>query len=113
VLPHALSGNIDDFYQDEIKLRETFSYPPFSALIKMSVTGEKKAVEHEIALIAERFEAYDLHVYPASIRAGSNRETRHALLRLQRGAWPEAKLVESLRGLPPYVVVDVDPENLL
>ncbi len=35
LLTSALGGNISQFYQAEIKERETFSYPPFSRLVKL------------------------------------------------------------------------------
>ncbi|MFA6897796.1 MAG: hypothetical protein WC250_00085, partial [Candidatus Paceibacterota bacterium] len=39
---YALSGNTIDFYKDEIEVRQSFNYPPFTVLIKLSLRGTKE-----------------------------------------------------------------------
>ena len=113
VLEYAATGNISEFYRNEIALREEFGYPPFSVLIKMSVMGTPARVQKEMEYLKTVFEDDEIHVYPAALTAQKGHEIRHALLRIPHKEWPSDEIVQKLRQLPPHIAVDIDPENLL
>lgn len=108
ILTNALRGNISDFYKEELKSREQFGYPPYAKLIKLSVEGGPNVVETGIKEIEEIFE---LSGKSHMVHLGRNRYAIHGFLRLP--SWPDTKIVERLKQLPPTVSVNVDPPNIL
>jgi len=109
----ALSGNIGEFYRNEIALRKEFEYPPFSVLIKISIMGTPARVSKEMEEVEKLFEEFEINMYPAAFEVGGGKEVRHALLRVPKDEWPDKEIIQKLRQLPPHFAIDVDPENLL
>ena len=92
ILGWVTSGNIIDFYNSEIALRDSFAYPPFSIFIK--IIGEK--------IPAELFLKWQPEQYKNSL-----------IIRLKRESWPDKELSYQLSLLPPQFMVKVDPETIL
>ncbi|CAM0117119.1 primosomal protein N' [Rhabdochlamydiaceae symbiont of Dictyostelium giganteum] len=46
---HAVKQDYEAFYQEEIKIRKTFKYPPFCHLIKLVFTGEDEKLTEKYA----------------------------------------------------------------
>ena len=92
ILTWAASGNIIDFYQDEIQARQEFLYPPFSIFIKITGQGDLKTT----------FKKWQPDILKDSI-----------IIRSPREDWPDAELVEKLALLGPQFMVKVDPETIL
>ncbi len=109
----ALKGNIGDFYRAEIADRKSFSYPPFCLFIKVTAEGRGAALEEAVKSAAERLSEWNPRVYE-SVTPGIRGATRvHILLKVDPGAWPEEKLLQTLRSLSPAFSIKVDPESLL
>lgn len=111
VLTHASHGSLELFYDEEISLREMLSYPPFATFVLLSYAGDKAAIdtiETEVKRLTSAF-ACDYYTNPTS-RDG--KLLRHALFRLTD---PKAKLtcIETLKLLPPYVRVEIDPDRIV
>lgn len=113
ILQHVCSGNIQNFMSKEIALRKQYAYPPFAVFIKLSIAGTPARIEKEMETLAEYLEPYVLHAYGDVFSIGRGKSTRHALLRVPGGAWPDEHLRKKLLALPPHVAVNVNPENLL
>ncbi|HYF10535.1 MAG TPA: primosomal protein N' [Candidatus Paceibacterota bacterium] len=113
VVTHAASGNIADFYQEELGRRKMFHYPPFSLLVKISCEGKKEAVGAQMDFLKESLKDLDPLVFPAYVATAAGRYQLHALLSLPRETWPDPRVVERLRALPPAFKVNVEPENSL
>lgn len=119
VFGYAERGNLLDFYREEIRDREQFDYPPFTVLIKISLSGSERAkVEHAMRALAEQLSAYEVSVYPAFIPLARGFYTMHALIKIGRQRWvsaagPEIALVEKLRALPQVFRIAVDPDSVL
>lgn len=64
-IQHAASHNFENFYADEIAVREMFGYPPFSQMGKISLSGpnEKQALE-----AAEQFRFELIRQLPGSFQ---------------------------------------------
>lgn len=92
VLGWAASGNIIDFYNNEIRDREVLLYPPFSIFIK--IIGEK--------IPEERFLKWQPERYKDSL-----------IIRVKRESWPDQELSKELALLGPQFIVKVDPETIL
>lgn len=107
------TGNLLDFYKQELHDRQTFDYPPYTVLIKVTLSGEKRSIENSMTKFAEAFKEYDVSVYPAFIPFARGYYTMHALIKIGHARWVEQKLYEKLRSLPPNFSISVDPENIL
>jgi len=112
VLLYALNGNVIDFYREEIENRKKFHYPPFSVLIKLTALGTSMQITKEIKKLEALFKDYALHIYSPLTKVAKVGFAMHALLRVKRSVWPDKKLLNLLRALPPNITVTVDPENL-
>lgn len=99
ILAWASSGNIVDFYQDEVREREALLYPPFSIFIKVS-TGRFAKIKLES--IKSRFIKWQPDILKDSL-----------IIRVPRGNWPDSEIVRELTLLPLEFSIKVDPESIL
>ncbi|MEK9182062.1 MAG: primosomal protein N' [Patescibacteria group bacterium] len=113
VMEYAVKGNLAEFYRDEINNRESLEYPPFSTLIKITVSGEKKKVADEMDKLEKYLEPRHLAIFPAFTPFAKGKYSMHALMKIPRGGWIDRALLDKLRNLPPYFNINVDPESLL
>lgn len=113
VLTHAIHGNLMEFYRKEIHERERFEYPPFWTLIKITLVGEKEKVREEMESLEELIPSFPVTIFPAFTETQKGKYVMHGLIRVPHREWPNKKLLESLRALPPKFSVNVDPETLL
>ena len=112
-MEYAVKGNLAEFYRDEINNRESLEYPPFSTLIKITVSGEKKKVADEMDKLEKYLEPRHLAIFPAFTPFAKGKYSMHALMKIPRGGWIDRALLDKLRNLPPYFNINVDPESLL
>ena len=110
---YAQSGNLADFYREEIELRKQFNYPPFSVLIKISIEASREKVVSEMAIVQKIFADKEFEIFPSFIKGRRGMTLLHGLLRLQTETWPDPSVVSRLRALPPYFSVRIDPDSLL
>jgi len=107
----AATHDYKGFYQTEMILRKELNYPPFSKLIKITLsdTSNKKCLEAVIKLIRQlektnNNEAHQITYYPALIPKLKNRYRWHILI---NGPHPEILLKNIAK--PENAVIDVDP----
>ncbi len=114
LLDLALKGNTTDFQRQELFERKKLKYPPFSTLIKVSVQAKNEVLTQALeTLKTDHLEDYQTIIYDSVSRlAGQSDAWTNLLLRLPAGVWPEPKLLELLRQLPPAFFINVDPENI-
>ncbi|TSC60915.1 MAG: Uncharacterized protein G01um1014107_201, partial [Parcubacteria group bacterium Gr01-1014_107] len=109
----ALGGNLIDFYRQEIELREALNYPPFSALIKITLQGEKGSVEKEMEKLVAFLKEYNPIVYPAFTAQVKGKYIMHALIKHSPDNWPDTALANKLLSLSPKFMIKVDPDTIL
>ncbi len=109
----AIQGNLAEFYREEIVQRKNFNYPPFAHLIKITYTGTPENVRKEMKFLESHMSPLEISIFPAFIETKKGKFVMHGLIRLVDHTWPDMKIVEKLRTLPPAFAVNVDPENLL
>ncbi|MDP3645576.1 MAG: hypothetical protein Q8R25_00605 [bacterium] len=109
----ALKGNLADFYRSETEERKRFSYPPFTVLIQISIEGKKEKISEEMAALRHTFDPYRTDIFPTFIGKGRGVSAVSALVRIPRERWPEKKLIDHCRSLPPHITVKVNPESLM
>ncbi len=111
LLKHFERGLIDDFYDEEIGMRQVLNYPPFAQFILLTWQGDKaaiKAIEEQVTTLLAK---YDPQCYTMPLP--SAKLTRHALLRVSHKDWPDQKLMDKLRSLPPMIRIEVGPERII
>lgn len=113
VFEYARSGNLIDFFREELADRKAYGYPPERFLIKISIEGKREQIYEQMNELKTHLEPLLLEVYPAFIRTVRNKFILHGLLRLAHGEWPDPKLHSILKSLPREFSVRVDPESLL
>lgn len=111
LLKYAARGLIDDFYNEETAMRQALSYPPYTTFILLTWHGEKEQVTEIEEMITTQLPV-DIHCYnePLKTKKGF---TRHGLIRIPRSEWPDPKLMDALRNLPPYVKIEVGPDRII
>ncbi|MFA6227151.1 MAG: primosomal protein N' [Candidatus Paceibacterota bacterium] len=113
VFEYAIKGNLVDFYRDELEDRKVLRYPPFSNLIKISILGAKNEVVPFVENFQKEIDPYEIDVFPAFIPQAKNRYSVNGIIKIPQGEWPNSKLIEKLKALPPNFSVNVDPDSLI
>ena len=110
VIQSALEGNLSGFYRHELDIRRALLYPPFSVLIKITLSGNPQKINAEMKSLADKL-PYELHVFPTFVRKGRGRSGLSGLLKIPRDKWPDENILSVLRSLPPSAEVQVEPES--
>ncbi|MFA7252531.1 MAG: primosomal protein N' [Candidatus Paceibacterota bacterium] len=113
IFKNALQGNLADFYKEEIVERKTLDYPPFSTLIKITLSGEKRSVLAGMEKLQKDMSPFDMDVFPAFIPLTKGKFSMHALIKIKREEWVSLELLSKLKELSPAYTVNIDPESLL
>lgn len=111
LLARATRGLIDEFYDEEIAMRKALSYPPYATFVLLTWQGTPEHIRTLEELITTSLARYEPGCYSAPVP--STKLTRHALLRIPHAAWPDAKLMDLLRALPPSVRIEVSPDRII
>jgi len=109
----AARGAVSDFVRHALAERRQFEWPPYAALIKLSIEGKRDAIALEMEKIKAFLAPAEVSVFPSFTAGTRGNSVLHGLIRTTTGSWPNAELLSKLRSLPPFVSVNVDPESLL
>lgn len=109
----ALSGNIAEFFREELEVRKKFSYPPNTVLIKITFEGKKSEGIPIMEDIERIFSVYHPVTFPAFIARVRGKDRLHAIIAIPREKWPDPEVLTLLRTLPPELEVRVDPESVV
>ncbi len=112
LLDLCVRGTVEQFYDDELALREALHYPPVVSLILLTWQGTKDQVwdiESRLAPLLTQVQP-QYYTDPTSL---SQKRTRHGLIRIKSTDWPNPELLQILRSLPPYVRVEVNPDRIV
>jgi primosomal protein N' len=108
----AQKGDIALFADNALAERRRFEYPPFYVLVRLTLTGKKEAITEEAERIREFLMPHNIDFFPAFTKTAGGSHSLHGLIHVPAHDWPELDLVERLRGLPPHIIVTVDPDSL-
>ncbi len=112
LVQHAKHGAIEHFYNEELELRKTFNYPPFTTFIHLTWQGTAEAAKKTEAIVASTLEGFPVTFYqnPTSTKEAT---VSYGLLRLASKDWPEKKLVAALKRIPPNVRTIINPDRIV
>jgi primosomal protein N' len=112
ILKLAAQGQLEQFCDDELELRQQLGYPPFATLVHLTFQGPAStvaAVEKEVAAALHSWQPRFYHSPTSTHRQA----TRYGLIRIPNHKWPEAKLIKTLRQLPPAVRIEINPDRVV
>ena len=112
IIDYAKSGHVSKFYDEELTLRESLKYPPFSHFIHLTLQGNAEAVHKEEVKITELLAEYQPRFYHSPTTT-KKKAVRYGLVRVNEKDWPAENLMNLLRALPPQVRVEVDPDRVI
>lgn len=113
LLNMVVSGNFSSFYKSELKARKSFGYPPYTTILKVSVTGTEASVARNMAHAQEVLTPFELVPYSRTLRAPKGNLILHGFVRLARETWPDRELLARLKELGPAYIIEIDPESIL
>lgn len=108
----ATRGLLDQFYDGEIAVRNALSYPPYNVFILLSWMGTKEQVLETERIITEALHAFVPQYYNAP-QSSDSKTVRYGLIRIDTKKWPEKELIDSLRTLPPYIKIEINPDRIV
>ncbi len=113
LLIYATRGAVDRFHDDEINLRQMLKYPPFAKFIFFSWQGAATVITDTEALIKKMLASHNLTgSFYTNPHSKAKEQLRHCLLRLDP-AIDTTALIETLRHLPPYVAITINPDRIV
>lgn len=103
VIESLRDGNLFDFYNEELKTRQSLSYPPYGHLVFLKWKGGENSKDAE--LVKEVLKDYNPLVFSV-LKEG------RALIKLNAKLWPDKNLSLILMSLPSRISVEINPDNL-
>jgi len=113
LLEYIRSANTRHFYQDDITLRQRFNYPPFSVLIKITISDTPNRVETFLNKLTEGLKAYSPLIYPAITKAGAGKKSVNLLIKVPESNWIDPDLYRILSLIPQKYQIAINPANIL
>jgi primosomal protein N' len=113
VFDYAIRGNLIDFFKEEIDDRKMLNYPPFSTLIKISISGTKKETMELVESLQKNIEPYEIDIFPAFIPQEKGKFGVNGIIKIKTGEWPNKNLSNKLKTLGPNFLINIDPDGLI
>ncbi len=104
-------GELQEFYDQELKLREQFRYPPYDIFLHLTwYESENTTTTRD--MLGQQFAPYAISLYSApNVSAG--KQLWYGLIRIPRSDWPLEELSQQLRTLPPTIRIMINPDRII
>lgn len=112
LLKMAKHASIERFYDEEIELRKTFNYPPFTTFIHLTWQGKQSVSKHIESEIKTVLQDYNPTLYNAP-PTPKQKTIHYGLIRIASKDWPAQKLVDALKSLPAQVRIVINPDRII
>jgi primosomal protein N' (replication factor Y) len=113
LLTHAVRGALERFYDEEIDLRKTLAYPPYSRFILLTWVGTADAAKALQQTLQSQLGTNDIQYY-FNPNSTPQKTYAHALLRLAPNHTPQqAATLQKIQKLPPHIKVEVNPDRIV
>ena len=112
LLTLAGQGAIEHFYDEELELRAALKYPPFTIFILLSWQDTKEGALKTEAGLNDLLKDYKPRFYSAP-HSLIKKTKRYGLIRILKEKWPDPKLMDMLRKLPPQIKVEINPDRIV
>ena len=108
----AKKGMVEQFYTEELELRKILNYPPHARFVRLTWRGRLQAGRAFGEKMKLEFDAYNIKCYADPNTTGELR-IFYALIRVAETDWPDKRLMEKLRNLPPSVRIMLNPDRII
>lgn len=112
VLQIAKNATVEQFYTEELELRASFQYPPYTTFIHFTWQDTPENVKRIEDIILKLFTEFGVVVYPNPF-SSPEKPIRYALIRIAQDAWPDEKIRARIQELPPSVRVMINPDKIV
>lgn len=121
IINPIISRNFSEFYDQELRARKLFMYPPFARLVKLSFAAQDKSrasyearvLDEKLRMVLTQRKLEDrvkiLGSSPAFIEKERNLYIYNIVLKFS----PEFRIDEVMRFVPSSWSVDIDPRSIL
>lgn len=126
LLNQFASSNLLDFYRQEIDMRESIKYPPFTQHIKITIEEARAVATQKMKRLQDLLDEFEeskpdaqleYTIFPAFVPSSKGKSMLHLLITLPKNKWQKSPEAESLRSLllslPKEYEVRVNPQSLL
>lgn len=111
LLQYAETAHLDEFYTEEMNLRQIMSYPPYTHFILLTWQGSKESVVADETFLTDTLGKTTMQCY--SPQTPTKAVVRHGLIKIARDDWPNQALMDTLLSLPPHIRVETSPERII
>lgn len=111
ILALADQGRVEDFYTDELNLREMLKYPPFAIFCLLTWQADSVTIKDTDQLVRTALKSVEPDYY-ASPLAPKTEVIHHALIRLPTDK-SRLDIINSLRQLPPHIKIELHPDRIV
>ncbi len=116
-------GSAMRFYDEELKERKIFNYPPFSTLIKITHAGKKDQANEARQKLTDLFKDYNPDLVNGFMNISGGLYTTKLIMKIKRSDWslPEIHpsgslsptLSQKLRSLTPNFDINIEPVEII
>lgn len=121
ILKHIQNRNLIQFYKDDAESRRKYKYPPFYTVIKVTYESSLKEKDEVVNYLKETYADYSPLIN--QVKTGPNKVKVMMIIKIEREKWSNSalliegaqdkKLLESLKTLPTYWSIQINPGQLL
>lgn len=112
ILEYAKTGQVKSFFDDELDLRQALQYPPFCNFVLLTISGPAENLKPLEVELKNALEEWSVVFYSAP-ESQKSQTTRYGLIKIPKKSWPDQKLMDVLRVLPPNVKIEVNPAKIV
>ncbi len=113
LVKNSLSGNLLEFYREEITDREELEYPPFGIFIKITARGSKVETDKAVKILADLFREERITIFSSLHEKKGEQAAVNGVIKITNKKWPDQKIISKIATLPAQFEIKVDPDNLL
>jgi len=105
------SGLSSKFYNTELSIREKTKYPPFSVIIKVVISGQKKGVVKDAQSLMEITKEWSPYLVSGYSKGVKKTYLSQLFFKIPSKNWPNDKLYRILISLPTRYSIEVSPNS--
>ncbi|MFP4022429.1 MAG: hypothetical protein ACLFTS_01095 [Candidatus Paceibacterota bacterium] len=113
LISHIKEKKVAKFFEEELEVRESLSYPPFSIPIIITFFGNREKIKEKEKKLEEIFRLYNPLFFPSVSEKKRGQLVKKMLIKYPATSWPDEKMKDRLKSLPPEYKVSVDPPTLV
>ena len=107
----GIGGTAQSFLNEELAMRKSLDYPPFSVLIKVTLHGKPAVIDSEMQKLATEMLPLTMDVFPVFEKGRLGTMGLSGVAKIHPKEWPNERVLALLRSLPLSAEIQVNPES--